>query len=337
MRGLPSLHKVSVTVAVTGSSSRKLSVTVPAQRKRPLSFGALSLSTPAAKMQMQKPAQLAKWRSALSRVALVLFVCAFAVFRTHAPASAPGSASASAPMFHVKKSSVFFPTELTTPSVVSLALRGLRGSNSASGGAAPLLQAPPDRPRLFYELLQGKASYLCTADSTVYPEPVLPKGCFNSAAMKTDMDRECYQGMAATYEAETAADELAPFCFGSSLLPLRADGLPPLLFHTISMDGVYRSMQLLVNSFLATQCDDAVLWVWLTPSARSGMLANKTTPSVIPGLEHRIVYKELSVRGEFQAMRGDFPDVNDTAAAAMSEFSDIRHEANWARLLITYK
>ena len=104
----------------------------------------------------------------------------------------------------------------------------------------------------------------------------------------------------------------------------------------VSMDGVHRSIQLLVSSFVATQCDDAVLWIWLTSTARTAMEGNRTTPSVPSGLAHRVVFKELDVAAEWALIRSDFPDVNATAAAHMTSFLDIRHQANWARLLITY-
>ena len=164
------------------------------------------------------------------------------------------------------------------------------------------------------------------------PAPAqLPEECRVTQGWHMDQDRACYFAMLDLYTAETARDPLAPYCFGDS------DGSVPLLVHTVVLNTVPPAMALLINSFLATQCCDAELWIWVTAGALAAMEGNKSTPAYPSGHAHRVHWKLLDVDAEFQSLRDDFPDINATAAARMRDFNDVRFQANWARLLVGYK
>lgn len=203
-------------------------------------------------------------------------------------------------------------------------------ASSVGGVESPTLHLKPGN--FLFDLVHDRAArYVKTRPQLAAPASTIPEPCFVAPAMHQHLDRDCYLKMAALHEAELKADALSPYCYG------RSDGSQPLLFHTLSMDQVPVSLQLLTNSFLATQCCDATLFIWLTPAAKLMMDQNKTEPSIPPEHAHRIVFKELSVEAEWASLAADFPEVNATAAAAMLDFADIRFRANWARLLLLYK
>ena len=165
------------------------------------------------------------------------------------------------------------------------------------------------------------------------PAAPLPSACIGTAGFHIERDVECYLAAEASARAEASSSTSAdvPYCFGDSGM------LDSTLFHTVILDDAPpAATRLLVMSFLATQCCDAVLWVWLPQGMTSRVGVDEALPLPPANHEGRVVYKETSVAALFADVRDDFPDVNDTAAAAMENFKDIRFRANWARILILY-
>ena len=184
---------------------------------------------------------------------------------------------------------------------------------------------------------RGLPSALPSSLPLAAPPSALPQACIGHAGFRPERDAECYLAREAHALASapdpTAADE-QHMCWGFA--GSRS------LFHTIILGTPPPATRLLIQSFLATQCCDATLHVWLPASelrAQTGAAstgADAALPVIPPHHVGRVVYRELDVVALFAAVRDDFPDVNDTAAASMMDFPDQRYRANWARLLVLY-
>jgi len=161
----------------------------------------------------------------------------------------------------------------------------------------------------------------------------LPPSCRVRVGFHIEEERDCYLALEQDYLADVAQDPTKPFCWGAGNATA---GAAPSVFHTVSLSGLPSAFPLLVDSFLATQCCDAELWVWVDGGVLAAARAAGSLPPVPPGLASRVVYRALDVDALFESVRGDFPDVNSTAAAAMKDFADIRFRANWARILVLY-
>ena len=132
-----------------------------------------------------------------------------------------------------------------------------------------------------------------------------------------------------------AGDPHAPYCWGFSGRDAASE---PLLFHTLVLTGVGPQAPLLLWSFLATQCCDAVLWVWLAPAAARNLSAAGGPPITLPPhMAHRVVFQPFDAAAEWAAVAGDFPAANDTALAALNGFTDIRYTSDWARQVLLYR
>ena len=176
-----------------------------------------------------------------------------------------------------------------------------------------------------------------------------PSVCLQRGGFVQAHEVACYTAVEAQFESLVAVDETAPFCWGNGAGDLGAPialavndtppavvpGAPRLLFHTIALTGVPPlTTALLLNSFLATQCCDAQLWFWVS--------AGETIPPALPGFvvppghEGRIVWKVFDPVAEWAAVAGQFSPAHSARVAAMTNYSDVRLGANWARLLLLY-
>ena len=171
-------------------------------------------------------------------------------------------------------------------------------------------------------------------DRTLAGQPFeLPATCLVRPNFEPLRDRDCYVELERRFLEDAAANPTAPFCWGYA----SSNVSKTLYFHTIALTSLPATMPLIVNSFLATQCCDAVLWIWVNASvigsaaATSELLAN-----VPPHHAARIVVRTLDINAEFLAVQDDFPDINASSVAAMLDPTDVRFRANWARLLVLY-
>lgn len=175
------------------------------------------------------------------------------------------------------------------------------------------------------------------------PPSHFPAICLAEAAAFPALDWECYETVRRQTAAEVAADPHRPLCWGYD--DVTAAGLPAgaytppsrLLWHTILLTAVPVALPLPIFSFLATQCCDAVLWVWYAPAVP--LPADPHAALGIPAHQrHRVVFKPLALRAMFESVAGDFaPEaVNLTTLARMESFADIRYVADWARILVMY-
>jgi len=195
-----------------------------------------------------------------------------------------------------------------------------RDRGTGSGGAAGAAVTSLSR------LLRGP--FVSGALGIAPPAAALPPICVVKPAYHSWRDRDCYVEMEALRAAETRN---APLCWGVS-----GNASQPLVFHTVSLSALPSALPLLVDSFLATQCCDAVLNVWVDARVLAAARAAGSLPPVQPNHAGRVLYRALDVDALFESVRGDFPDVNSTAAARMKDFADIRFRANWARILVLY-
>ena len=162
------------------------------------------------------------------------------------------------------------------------------------------------------------------------PATALPPICVVKPSFHPWRDRDCYLESERTFLEEYSRDVRAPYCWGSS------GDSSPVVFHTVALSDLPSATPMLIDSFLATQCCDAVLWLWVAGPVLDAARAEGRLPPVPLAHAHRVQFRTLDVAALFADVRDDFPDVNDTAAAAMLEFEDIRFRANWARILILY-
>lgn len=165
------------------------------------------------------------------------------------------------------------------------------------------------------------------------PEQPVPDACINVLGFRIKEDSRCYWTLANRTLQQAAADHHAPFCWGYSG---RAAGSEPLVFHTLVLNRVAPQIPLMLWSFLATQCCDAVLWFWVAPEA-AAQLARDGPPIDIPAHSaHRIVFKPLDMAAEWARIADDFPAANASTLAALNSFADIRFISDWARMVLMY-
>ena len=196
--------------------------------------------------------------------------------------------------------------------------------------ATPSATAPP--PTVSPPLEETLASPLSA--STPPPHLPLPDSCISGVGFNLVRDTECFFAVANQTRASIAADPHGHLCWGNSGWPPSTTGGPPasLLFHTAALTSLPPAMPLLLHSFLATQCCDAQLWFWL-PRELLGEAGRIELPA---HQAHRIVWKLLDVGAEWAGVAADFPGVNASTVAAMSDWKDLRFVTDWMRLLLMY-
>ena len=165
------------------------------------------------------------------------------------------------------------------------------------------------------------------------PELPLPDACYDDLGFHVDRDMDCFSSV-----ASHTCDELfpphTPLCWGYSG---RNETQEPLVFHTLVLTpAIPHQTPILLWSFLATQCCDAMINVWLAPAAYK----NSSRPVMdIPAPHaHRIVYRLYDAAAEWAAVKGDFPEFlhNQSAVTAMTAMPDLRYHSDWARMVIMY-
>ena len=217
-----------------------------------------------------------------------------------------------------------------------------RSSNALFAGfAADAKAALPTRPPL--SSVGGVA--------VAPPAPPLAPHCFDSLGFNRTRDAYCYFESAAGFDAELAADEHGPYCWGHSGREAGggntgAASARPLLFQTAVIrprEGSVNVGRLLTHSFLATQCCDAQLWIWVGGdhfaafSAEFGAaLGSSSNP--------RLVIKRYDAEAEWAGVAPDFPGSNTSTLAHLAGGSvgvakaedEMASAAEWARLLLLY-
>ena len=161
----------------------------------------------------------------------------------------------------------------------------------------------------------------------------LPKACVGGIQFDASRESACYFASVEQHREMTARDVREPHCWGRG-----GNGSDALLLHTVTLTRLPNATALLLDSFLATQCCDSVLWLWVTRGAYdtvAGVLLDADARGWRGS--RRVVLRLLDIDAEFASIREDFSDVSDADAAAMQNFSDVRFRANWARILILYK
>ena len=165
------------------------------------------------------------------------------------------------------------------------------------------------------------------------PALSLPDECYDELGFHAQYDMECFRAIA-EYTAGEMFPPHTPLCWGYSD---RNGTQEPLVFHTLVLTATISDQApLLLWSFLATQCCDAVINVWLAPNAYQ----NTSRPAMdIPAHHaHRIVYKLYDAAAEWAAVKDDFPEFlhNQSAVTAMTAMPDLRYHSDWARMVIMY-
>lgn len=108
------------------------------------------------------------------------------------------------------------------------------------------------------------------------------------------------------------------------------------MFHTLSLTPIPEQVPLLLWSFLATQCCDAVLYVWLPPEIFRAFDASSPPIAVPAHHAHRIRYMAYDAPAEWAKVAGDFPAHNQSAMDAMTSHADLRFHSDWARMVLMY-
>jgi hypothetical protein len=247
----------------------------------------------------------------------------------------------------------------------AMLLMGLRQSFAAAEAAAlPFDKAPPTDPSPFDEIadkalgvvpmlppagdsIRSTASGATRSDGAatgIAPMPaLLSEACFAANPWRNKHAEHCYFATANATLTELARDPRLPYCYGVSGRPRGAvaegesDTSPPLLVHTAALTALPPAMSLLLRSFLATQCCDAELWYWLPPTLYDGGVWRDAAAALPAHQRHRVVWHRLDVAAEWSAVAGEFPGVNATTVAAMSDWSDLRYISDWLRLLLMYR
>ena len=180
-------------------------------------------------------------------------------------------------------------------------------------------------------LIDGGGLPLPSSLGRAPPAAALPPDCTDGQGLHIGDDLRCYFGVANLTRAESETDPRLPYCWGDS-----GDRDSRLLFHTAAVTGLPNATVLLLHSFFATQCCDAVMWFWLPPgvTAPDWILA-----AIPPAHAHRIVWKPLVMEAEWAAVADDFPYANASTLAAMAawEAIDLRFYTDWIRLLLMYR
>jgi hypothetical protein len=239
-------------------------------------------------------------------------------------ASAPGSPSTS--------SAPGSPSTSTAPgsppsTTASSSAPGSSRTPAASGAAAQALQRQRRIVATFTPLPVS-----ATAGVLAPPEAPFLDACVDGRGFDVEGDARCYAQLERRTLQLQARDPHAAHCWGFSG---RDGASEPLLFHTLVLNRVGPQAPLLLWSFLATQCCDAVLWFWLAPDAARNMSAPPI--ALPPHMAHRVVFKPFDAAAEWAAVAGDFPAANETALAALNGFSDVRYVSDWARQVLLYR
>ena len=176
------------------------------------------------------------------------------------------------------------------------------------------------------------------------PPVPLPPVCVNSLGYNKSGDAECYWVMDTLFQREAAVDANHAFCWGASSAEAAAApaaASPPLLFHAVLVDmNPAPLLPLLYWSFLATQCCDAVLWVWAAPGeVLAAATAHLATLNLPPAAARRVVFQPYEAAGLWARAKAAMPPAllpsgADDAAAAMPHHTKVRERASWARALV---
>lgn len=237
---------------------------------------------------------------------------------TPSPSSSPVSAAA-----------VSAEGTLNYDEIVKSARAAATDLRPGRAGEALKLQSPTPKsyPRL-YTHVNGTSGRLAPQ-----PEGTLPDACYNGLGWAKREDAVCYFEVAqAQAQAQAqAADPHANLCWGYSG---RKNNEEPLLFHAMVLTGFGSQMPLFIWSFLATQCCDAVLNVWLGPKAFSN--SARAAMDIPTHHAHRIVYRLYDGAKEWASVKEDFSAHNQTAVDAMTSMPDLRFHSDWARMIIMY-
>ena len=156
----------------------------------------------------------------------------------------------------------------------------------------------------------------------------LPLSCLDDGALTVANDVACYMSQARAVEAALVEDPRSPYCWGRG-------GQSPLLVQTAALTTLPPGFALFLHSFLATQCCDAVLWLWVPAHLKDGVEAF-VRHFVPPLAAHRVVVKELSLSIEWAGIAGDFPGVPATAVVQASTWKDLRFVSDFYRLVLMY-
>jgi hypothetical protein len=232
------------------------------------------------------------------------------------------------------------------------------GGGGGGGGDGGLVVAP--RPRIFdmsdvkrqAEALVAGAAAGAGADSmgmlrempkgVAYPAAALPWSCHSKLGYNKTGDAECYWSMDAVARREASLHERYSMCWGrsganASAATAAARGAPPLLYHTVLVDALPPTFPLTLWSFLASQCCDAQLWVWVAPGVATGDAETGVPAALLAG---RVVFKQLDLGAAWREVKPLLPaDTRDAAdadarAAAFAAAPAVQARANWARLLL---
>ena len=169
------------------------------------------------------------------------------------------------------------------------------------------------------------AQSLAVRDNTGHlpaPPPPLPPTCIDTEGIHLADDEACYHALASA--------STAPYCHGRSSLP------GPHVHHTAALTPLPPSFTLFLHSFLATQCCDAVLWLWAPAPLLPGVASfvAEHAPPTLAG--DRIVVKLLDLDAQWGLVAADFPDTNSTQLARMTSFTDIRYVSDFVRVVLMY-
>ena len=160
---------------------------------------------------------------------------------------------------------------------------------------------------------------------------ILPEPCMDDLGFSADRDMDCFREIAAWTAGELSPPHTA-LCWGYSS---RGADEEPLVFHTLVItDEIPSQAPLMLWSFLATQCCDAVLNVWLGPKAFSN--SARAAMDIPTHHAHRIVYRLYDGAKEWASVKEDFSAHNQTAVDAMTSMPDLRFHSDWARMIIMY-
>ena len=181
------------------------------------------------------------------------------------------------------------------------------------------------------------------------PSWPLPEAC--RVPMPWDAEREtlCYNQVAAL-----TAEHGDYHCMGSSDHLDEEGSDEHLVFHTLSLgESIPPSAALLLYSFLATQCCDAQLHVWMRPGSVASVGGPMSTLFSLNAAHggHRLVFKELSMEEAWEPVREEMEaaGVNASIAVALlaepwpaadvsaSPFGPARFLSDWLRLLVLYE
>lgn len=206
------------------------------------------------------------------------------------------------------------------------------------------------------------------------PALTLPGSCWGDLGYNKTRDAECYWTMDAVFQRERSVEEEMPYCWGrdggeggaagivaagagaaagATTGPGTATGKPGLLLHTLLLSPKpLKTLRLLYWSFLATQCCDAVLWVWVAPEVMAEAVAHLEGLKLPTTAASRLQLRAWDAATAFEELAGGASpllplsswmlDAADgggvkaatAAAAALAGAASMPARALWARLLL---